>query len=48
MHDGTVAYFSRAVRGVIHNTHYGHWIGLEGPTARPPRSPDLNPPDFYL
>ena len=31
------------------NTRFGHrWIGRGGPQAWPPRSPDLNPLDFYL
>jgi hypothetical protein len=31
------------------NARYrGHWIGRGGPIARPPRSPDLNPLDFFL
>jgi hypothetical protein len=43
MHDGAPAHFSRAVRDILNNTCHGRWIGRGGPTARPPRSPDLNP-----
>jgi hypothetical protein len=39
---------SRAMRNVLSNTYHDRWIGREGPTAWPPRSPDLNPHDFYL
>jgi hypothetical protein len=31
------------------NDHFpGKWIGRNGPVAWPPRSPDLNPIDFYV
>jgi hypothetical protein len=42
------AHFSLAVRDVLNNTYHDGWIGIEGPTAWPPRSPDLNPLDFHL
>jgi hypothetical protein len=48
MHDGAPAHFSRAVRDVLNNTYHDQRIGRGGPTAWPPRSPDLNPMDFYL
>jgi hypothetical protein len=48
MHDGAPSYFSRAVRDVLNNIYHGRWIGWGGPTAWPPRYPDLNPLDFYL
>jgi hypothetical protein len=48
MHDGAPAHFSRAVREVLRNTFHDQWIGREGPTAWPPRSPDLIPLDLYL
>jgi hypothetical protein len=44
MHDGAPAHSSRAVRGVLYDNYHDRG----GPTARPPRSPDLNPPEFYL
>jgi hypothetical protein len=48
MHNGGPAHFSRAVRGVLNSTYHDRWIGRGEPTAWPPRSPDLNPLDFYL
>jgi hypothetical protein len=48
MHDGAPAHFSRAVRDVLNNTYRYRRIGRGGPTAWPPRSPDLNRLDFYL
>jgi hypothetical protein len=47
-HDCAPAHLSRAVRGVLSNTYHDRCIGRGGPTAWPPRSPDLNPLDFYL
>jgi hypothetical protein len=48
MHDGAPPHFNLAVRDVLNNTSHGQLIGRGGPTAWPPRSPDLNPLDFYL
>jgi hypothetical protein len=48
MHDCALAHFSRVVRDVLTNTHHDVWIGRGGPTAWPPRPPDLNPLDLYL
>jgi hypothetical protein len=48
MHDGAPAHFRHPMRGVLSNTYHGRWISRGGPTAWPPRSPDMNPPDFYL
>jgi hypothetical protein len=48
MHDGAPAHFSRAMRDVPNNTSHDRWMDRGGPTAWPPRSPDLNPLDFYL
>jgi hypothetical protein len=48
MNDGALVYFSRAVRDVLYNTYHDRWIGRGGPTAWPPRSPDLNPLEFNL
>jgi hypothetical protein len=39
---------SLSVRDVLSNTCHNRWTGRGGPTARPPRSPDFNPLDFYL
>jgi hypothetical protein len=48
MHDDGPAHFSRAVRDVLNITYHDQGIGRGGPTAWPPRSPGLNPLDFYL
>jgi hypothetical protein len=42
-----VIHFSRALQDVS-NTCRDRRTGREGPTAWRPRSPDLNPLDFYL
>jgi hypothetical protein len=47
MYDCAAAHFSRAVRDVLTDTYHGRWVGRGGPTAWPPRSPDLNPLDFF-
>jgi hypothetical protein len=47
LHDGVPAHFRRAVRDILSNVYHDRWIGRGGPTAWPPRSPDLNPLDFY-
>jgi hypothetical protein len=44
-----VIHFSRALRDVLNSTYHQRWLNIRGgPTTWPPRSPDLNPPDFYL
>lgn len=48
MHDGAPAHFSHMVRDYLNVTFQGNWIGRGGPIPWPPRSPDLNPCDFYL
>jgi hypothetical protein len=48
MHGGAPAHSSRAVRNVLSNTYFARWIGRGEPNAWSPRSPDLNPLDFYL
>lgn len=48
MHDGAPAHFSIAVRNHLDATYPGRWIGRGGPVAWPPRSPDLNPLDFFF
>lgn len=48
MHDGAPAHFHRAVRAYLDERFNHQWIGRGGPVAWPPRSPDLNPLDFYL
>ena len=46
--DGAPAHWGLQVRGFL-NTHFPQrWIGRDGPTPWPPRSPDLTPCDFFL
>jgi hypothetical protein len=40
--------FSRAVRDVLSNSYHDRWTGRGGPTAWPPRSPDMNPLDLVV
>ncbi len=46
-HDGAPPHFSNDVRQWL-NENYPTWIGRGGTVAWPPRSPDLNPMDFYV
>ncbi|XP_066157759.1 uncharacterized protein [Euwallacea fornicatus] len=50
MHDGAPAHYSRNVRTHLNNTFPTKWIGrgYDAPQKWPPRSPDLNPLDFFL
>ncbi|KAJ4445681.1 hypothetical protein ANN_12365, partial [Periplaneta americana] len=48
LHDGAPAHFSRTARRYLERRFPDRWIGRGGPIAWPPRSPDLNPLDFYL
>jgi hypothetical protein len=45
MHDDAPTQLSHPVRDVS-NAQYDRWIDVEGPTAWPPRSSDLNPLNF--
>lgn len=47
-HDGAPPHRGREVTTWLNNNFPNHWIGNGGPVACPPRSPDLNPLDFYL
>lgn len=48
LHDGAPAHYPRAVRNFL-NAHYpNRWIGRGSDFPWPPRSPDLNPLDFFL
>jgi hypothetical protein len=47
-HDGAPAHYSRIVRDILNLQFPNRWIGRGGPTAWPPRSPDLNPIDFWV
>ena len=46
--DGAPAHFGRCVTDFLNATFPGRWIGRRGPIEWPPRSPDLNPLDYYL
>jgi len=48
MHGGAPPYFSRIARQYLNDHFPGKLIGCDGPVAWPPRSPDLNPLNFYL
>jgi hypothetical protein len=48
MHDGAPAHFTLNVRHFLNVSYGPQWIGRGGPTAWPPRSPDLNSCNFYL
>jgi hypothetical protein len=48
MHDGAPPHFSITIREFLDNVYPARWIARGGPTALPPRSPDLNPVDFHL
>jgi hypothetical protein len=46
--DSAPPHYLEEVREYL-STHFpGRWIGLAAPIARPPRSPDLTPLDFFL
>lgn len=45
--DGCPAHYAREVRLHLNQTYPQKWIGRLGPILWPPRSPDLNPLDFY-
>lgn len=47
-HDGAPGHYATAVRSYLDELFPGRWIGRGGPREWPPRSPDLNPLDFYL
>ena len=48
MNDGAPPHFSRIARQYLNDHFPGKWIGRNGSVEWPPRSPDLNPIDFYL
>lgn len=45
--DGCPAHYAVAVRAYLNETYPNRWIGRLGPILWPPRSPDLNPLDFF-
>lgn len=48
MHDGAPPHFSLVARQYLDENYTDRWIGRAGPQFWPPRSPDLNPIDFFL
>lgn len=48
LHDGAPAHFSLVARQYLDITYPNRWIGRGGIHPWPPRSPDLNPLDFFL
>lgn len=46
--DGAPAHWALLVRTYLDLVFPNRWIGRGGPTAWPPRSPDLTPLDFFL
>lgn len=48
MHDGAPAHFSLVARNFLDVAYAQRWIGRGSTHHWPPRSPDLNPVDFFL
>ena len=46
--DGAPPHWGLDVRASLNEQFPGRWIGRDGPTPWPPRSPDLTPLDFFL
>lgn len=46
--DGAPPHYAVYVRQFLDEHFPGRWIGRRGPVEWPPRSPDLNPLDFFL
>ena len=46
--DGAPAHWGLQVRAFLNTNFPQRWIGRDGPTPWPPRSPDLTPCDFFL
>lgn len=46
--DGAPPHWSLIVREFLDTQFPGRWIGRDGPTRWPPRSPDITPLDFFL
>jgi hypothetical protein len=48
MQDGAPSHFSLVARMHLNRKFPGRWVGAGVPIAWSPRSPDLNPLDFYM
>lgn len=48
MHDGAPPHFSLVARQYLDQNYAARWIGRAGPQSWPPRSPDMNPLDFFV
>ena len=46
--DGAPPHWGLVVRNFLDATFPNRWIGRDGPTNWPPRSPDITPLDFFL
>ena len=46
--DGCPAHWGLDVRASVNRKFPGRWIGRDGPTPWPPRSPDITPLDFFF
>lgn len=46
--DGAPCHYATQVRNHLNETYPNRWIGRSGPIRWPPRSPDLNPIDFFV
>lgn len=46
--DGAPCHYAAQVRNYLNSTYPNRWIGRRGPINWPPRSPDLNPIDFFI
>lgn len=46
--DGAPCHYATQVRNYLNETYPNRWIGRNGPIRWPPRSPDLNPIDFFI
>ncbi|GBM09709.1 hypothetical protein AVEN_186414-1 [Araneus ventricosus] len=46
--DGAPPHWGSLVRNFLDETFPDRWIGRNGPTPWPPRSPDITPLDFFF
>ena len=48
LQDSAPPHWGSIVRRFLNATFPNKWIGRDGPTPWPPRSPDITPVDFFL